>query len=97
LFDGFGERGRKEQHLAVGPNVAQDAHNLRLKSKIEHPIGLVYDDEGDSAQVGHAASVGSKHIDHAAGGTNNYVRPTLELCNLQYGISKKNRRMMRRR
>jgi hypothetical protein len=88
LFHGFGESGGEEQHLAVGSDVAQDAHYLRLKSKVEHAVGFVYNDKGDAAQVSHAAGVGSEHVDHAPWGADHDVRATLQLRNLQESINR---------
>jgi hypothetical protein len=82
LFHGFGECGGEQQHLTIRAHVAQYAHDLRFKAEVEHTVGLVNDDEGDAAQVGHAPGVGCKHVDHAAGGAHHNVRATLELRDL---------------
>jgi hypothetical protein len=68
--------------LAIGANVSQNTHDLRLKAKIKHAISFVYDDESDTAQIGDATSVGGKHIDHATRSANDNVRAALEFCDL---------------
>jgi hypothetical protein len=72
--------------LAVGTDIAQYAHDLRLEAEVEHAVGLVDDHESDAAKVGHTASVGSKHVDHAARSANDDVWAALELCNLSLRV-----------
>jgi hypothetical protein len=59
LLNGFGEGRREQQHLTIGANISQYAHDLWLKTQVKHSVGLIYDDKGDAAQVGHTTSIGS--------------------------------------
>ena len=87
LFNGFGECCGQEQHLAVGANISQYTHDLGLEAEIKHAVGLVYDDESDAAQIGHATRVGGKHIDHATRSAHDNIGATLEFCNLYLRVS----------
>ena len=44
-------RRREAERLAVERRGAQDALDLRREAHIEHPVGLVEDDEADAAET----------------------------------------------
>ena len=73
--------------MAVGAYISQYTHDLGLEAEIKHAISLVYDDERDTAQIGHTTSVGGKHIDHAARSANHNIGAALEFCNLYLRVS----------
>ena len=45
LADGAVERGREEHRLAIVGDAAQDPVDLRLEAHVEHPVGLVEDED----------------------------------------------------
>ena len=47
LGDGSVERGREEHRLPVVRDAAKDAVDLRLEAHVEHPVGLVEDEDPD--------------------------------------------------
>ncbi len=49
------ERGREEHRLAVVRDAAQDLVDLRLEAHVEHPVGLVEDEDRDRVERDQAA------------------------------------------
>ena len=50
LADRSVERGREEHRLAVVRDAAQDLVDLRLEAHVEHPVGLVEDEDRDGVE-----------------------------------------------
>ena len=48
------ERRREEHRLAVVGDAAQDPVDLGLEAHVEHPVGLVEDEDRDRVEVDHA-------------------------------------------
>lgn len=46
------ERRGEEDGLAVGPDVVDDFHDLRLKTHVEHAVSFVQDEVRDALEVG---------------------------------------------
>ena len=55
LADGAVERGGEEHRLAVVGDAAQDLVDLRLEAHVEHPVGLVEDEDRDGVERDEAA------------------------------------------
>ena len=51
LADRAVERGREEHRLAIARQPADDAVDLRLEAHVEHPVGLVEDENADVREV----------------------------------------------
>jgi hypothetical protein len=54
LAHGAVEGGREEHRLAIVRDAAQDLVDLRLEAHVEHPVGLVEDEDLDRVEVDHA-------------------------------------------
>ena len=65
-LDRLGKRGREEHRLPIRPGVLDDLGDLGLEAQVEHSVGLVEDQVGDPAQVGHLAVARDEQVDHAA-------------------------------
>ncbi|KAH9408414.1 hypothetical protein TYRP_012087 [Tyrophagus putrescentiae] len=74
--------GAEHDRLPVGADPVDDAHHLRLKAHVEHAVGLIEDDVGAAAEVGHSARVGRQHVDHAARRADDNLRARLQVANL---------------
>ncbi len=62
-----GEGGGEHDGLAVGADVVDDAHDLRLKAHVKHAVRLVHDQVRHAAQIGDLAAAGRQQINHAPG------------------------------
>jgi hypothetical protein len=78
----LGEGGREEHGLAIRARVLQHLGDLRLKTEVEHAVGLVYREVRDTLQVRHFACVGAQHVNHAPGRTDDDLRALFQLGNL---------------
>lgn len=59
---------------------AKDAQaHLRLEAHVEHPIGFVEDEVGDSVEVDDASRVGRQELDHAPGSADDEFGSTLHV------------------
>lgn len=76
------ERRGEEDGLAVGPDLRDDARDLRLEAHVEHAVGLVDDEERDAAQVSHHAVTRHEDVDHAARRADDDLDAALELVDL---------------
>ena len=54
VADAIVERGREEHRLPVARQPAHDPVDLRLEAHVEHPVGLVQDEDADAREVDHA-------------------------------------------
>ena len=73
------ECGREEHRLAVARHAPHDLVHLRLEPHVEHPVGLVEDEDPNAAQVDEASV---SEILEPAGRRNEHVRAlgALRLC-----------------
>ena len=60
------QRGREEQGLAVGRGLGDDPADRRLEAHVEHPVGLVEDEDADAVERDDAA--GEQVLEPAGGG-----------------------------
>lgn len=63
----LGPGGGPHEGLSVGSDLVNDLSNLGLETHIEHSVGLIENEVGDSSQVGLA---GLEHIEKSAGSGN---------------------------
>lgn len=61
------ERGGEEDCLAVGADLADDLHDLRLEAHVEHAVCLVQNEIGHPLEVNQPARVGRQELDHSPG------------------------------
>ena len=75
-----GHRGREEQVLPLGGDGLDDLADLRPEAHVEHPIGLVQDEDLDVAEVRDPAL---HQVEQTTGGCDEHVDPTLERLGLR--------------
>ncbi|RUS15138.1 hypothetical protein BC937DRAFT_92853 [Endogone sp. FLAS-F59071] len=72
--------GAPHQGLTIGPNLVYNLANLRFKAHVQHAIGLVEYEVGDTAKIG---LFGLKHVDETARSGNDNLDATLQISNLR--------------
>ena len=76
----LGPSGRPHASLTVGTNLRNDLADLGLETHVEHAIGLVENQVGDTAKVG-AASL--QHVNQTAGSGNADLDATGQIADLR--------------
>jgi len=71
-------RGEKES-LSVWTDLPDDLTNLRLETHVQHAVGLVHDEIGDTLQVGLPAF---QHVDQTTRRSDDNLATALEIANL---------------
>lgn len=79
LLDVLGPRSAEHQRLPVGADLADNLPDLGLETHVQHTIGLVHDEVGDTAQVCLARL---KHVNQATGGRDDDLNTTLKITDL---------------
>jgi len=75
----LGPGSREHEGLTVGTDLFENLLDLRFETHIEHAIGFVHDEVGDTTKVGLA---GFEHVDQTTGGSDNDFGTSLEITNL---------------
>lgn len=70
---------REEQSLSIWSDLGDDFPDLGLETHIQHSVGLVHDEVGDSLEVGLAAL---EHVDQSTWGSDTDLDTSLEVSNL---------------
>jgi len=70
---------REEQSLSIWSDLGDDLPDLGLETHIQHSVGLVHDEVGDSLEVGLAAL---EHVDQSTWGSDTDLDTSLEVSNL---------------
>ena len=74
----------EENRLAIGPNVVDDLHDLRLETHVEHAVCLVQYEICYALQVGNATRIRSEQVNHASWRADDDFRTLLHLSDLVF-------------
>lgn len=78
-LDLLGPGSREQEGLSVRSDLSDNLSNLRLETHVEHAVGLVHDEVGDSAERNLARL---EHVDQSTGRGNDNFGTSLEVSDL---------------
>lgn len=79
LLDLLRPGSTEHESLTIGSNLFENLLDLRFESHVQHPVGFVHDEVGNTTQVGLSRL---EHIDQSSRSGNNDFGTSLEITNL---------------